>query len=74
MRVLVPLALVAALATGITVWRLQSGRPARATMSVVTVARGDVVVSVGGVGRISEAKAATQIAIPGAAGGGAAAG
>lgn len=46
---------------------LHGGNGAQAPPSVVAARRGDVVVSVGGVGRITEARAAGQISVPAAA-------
>ena len=62
-RALVGFALVAAVGIVLTVWRLQSGEAADAS-SVATASRGDISVSVGGVGRIVEARASGQIAVP----------
>ncbi len=70
-RVFVLLALVAALGIGITIWLLQSGTAAED--SIATATRGDLVVSVGGVGRIVEAGASSQPIVPPAVGGGTAA-
>ena len=62
-RALVGFALVVAVGIVLTVWRLQSGEAADAS-SVATASRGDISVSVGGVGRIVEARASGQIAVP----------
>ena len=62
-RALVGFALVAAIGIVLTVWRLQSGTAAEGS-SVATASRGDISVSVGGVGRIVEARASAQIAVP----------
>ena len=68
-RALVGFALVAAVGIVLTVWRLQSGEAADAS-SVATASRGDISVSVGGVGRIVEARASGQIAVPASSAGG----
>jgi HlyD family secretion protein len=61
----------AAIAIGVGVWRLQSPGPAKAGPPTVAATRGNVVVTVGGVGRIVEANAAVSIGLPSAPGGGA---
>ena len=62
---LVPLAIA-------LIWGLQGGGPAAAEdVPAATAAREDLVVTVGGVGRIVQAKAAKPIATPSAAAGGA---
>jgi RND family efflux transporter MFP subunit len=58
------LALVAVVGTGIAVWQLRSGSPAGASVPVATATRGDVVVTVGGLGRVVEATTSAQIAVP----------
>src|SRR4029078_11406736 len=69
------LAVAVTIAAGVAVLLLQGGSAPRAAPAVAIVTRGDGVVSVGGVGRIAEAKAASQISVPGAsAGSGSAAG
>ena len=74
-RALVLFAVVAAVGIGIGVWRLQSGTAAAPESPPVAKAtRDDVILSVGGVGRIVEARASAQIALPTTAGGGAAGG
>jgi multidrug efflux pump subunit AcrA (membrane-fusion protein) len=67
---LAALAVAVTIAAGVAVLLLQGGSAPRAAPAVAIVTRGDVVVSVGGVGRIAEAKAASQISVPGAAAGG----
>ena len=60
------------IAIGATVWVLQGGTPAAAEdVPAATAAAEDLVVTVGGVGRIVQAKAAKPIATPSAAAGGA---
>lgn len=54
----------AAIAVGVIVWRLQSPAPARGSVQTVAATRGDVVVTVGGLGRIVEANAAGLIPLP----------
>jgi RND family efflux transporter MFP subunit len=54
----------AAMAVGVIVWRLQSPAPARGSLRTVAATRGDVVVTVGGLGRIVEANAAGLIQLP----------
>jgi HlyD family secretion protein len=71
-RILVWLALVSVVAIVIAVWWLQSGTAAEPSSGVIRVGRGDLVVSVGGVGRIVDAGASSQIAVPSTAGSGAA--
>src|SRR2546423_806569 len=71
---LAALAVAMTIAAGVAVLQLQGGSASRAATPVVTATRGDVVVSVGGVGRIAEAKAASQISVPGASAGGGSAG
>ncbi len=71
---LAALAVAMTIAAGVAVLQLQGGSASRAATPVVTATRGDVVVSVGGVGRIAEAKAASQISVPGASAGGSSAG
>lgn len=62
------------IAAGVAVWQLRGGSAPHAATPVATATRGDVVVSVGGVGRIAEAKAASQISLPGASAGSGSAG
>ena len=71
-RAFVWLAFAAAAGIGIAVWQLQGSGAAQPTFATVTASRGDVIVSVGGVGRIVEARASAQIALPTAVGGSAA--
>jgi multidrug efflux pump subunit AcrA (membrane-fusion protein) len=58
--------LAAAAVIGIGAWRLNSGDAASASTSVplVRVALGDVTVTVGGVGRVVQARASTPIVVP----------
>ena len=67
-RTLLWVGLAAAIGIGIAVWRIQSDASASssALLPTVKVTRADLVVSVGGVGRIVEKNGATQITIPGA--------
>ena len=70
-RALVLLGLVP-VALGGAIWGLQGGAPAAAEdVPAATVTQEDLVVTVGGVGRIVQAKAAKPIATPSAAAGGA---
>jgi RND family efflux transporter MFP subunit len=62
---LLGLALAAALATGAVAWELQSPSPAQSSLQTVAASRGDVVVTVGGLGRIVEANASGLISLPG---------
>jgi multidrug efflux pump subunit AcrA (membrane-fusion protein) len=72
-RKLVWLALAVAAAIGISVWKFQSGAAAPASpLPVVSAIRGDVIVTVGGVGRIVQARGVAQVVVPTAVGGGAA--
>jgi RND family efflux transporter MFP subunit len=64
------LGLVAAIGIGITVLQLQSDTAAEAAAPVATASRDDLVVSVGGVGRIVEARASGQLVVPAAVGSG----
>jgi len=61
---LLGLALAAMLATGLIVWKLQSASPARSAQQTVAATRGDVVVTVGGLGRVVEANASGLISLP----------
>jgi HlyD family secretion protein len=69
-RALAWLALLAAVGIGIAVWQLQ-GAQAQAEASVPTAAaiRGDLVVSVGGVGRVVDAGSSVQLVLPGGSSG-----
>ena len=60
--------IAASIGVGIVVWRVQSDASATssALLPTVKVTRADLVLSVGGVGRIVEKNGATQIAIPSA--------
>jgi len=71
---LAALAVAVTIAAGVAVLQLQGGSAPRAAPAVAIATRGDVVVSVGGVGRIAEAKAASQISVPGASAGSGSAG
>ena len=73
-RALAVLALVAAIGAGITVWQLQGEAVAKESLPVVKATRGDLVLSVGGVGRIVEAAAPAQTTGAQPAGSGAASG
>ena len=66
-------ATVVAVGTGLGIWRLHAAPHAQAALPALTVGRGDVVQTVGGVGRIVHAAAVSQIALPSSSGGGAAA-
>lgn len=59
-RALILLALVAALAIGLSVWRLQSDAVAQASPNLATATKGPIVVTVGGVGRIVEGRLSGQ--------------
>jgi HlyD family secretion protein len=72
-RVLVGPLLAVGIGAGIGVWQL-SADSAPASTPVARAVKGDLVVSVGGVGRIVEARTSPQISVPGTAGGGGAAG
>jgi RND family efflux transporter MFP subunit len=65
-RTLFVLVLAAAVGTGIAVWRLQTDASASssALLPTVKVTRADLTVSVGGVGRIVQADASSQILVP----------
>jgi RND family efflux transporter MFP subunit len=70
-RTLVAAVLVLAIGIGITVWRLDSGTAAPTAFSFVRAEKGDVIVSVGGVGRIVQTGQASEILVPaGGTGGG----
>jgi HlyD family secretion protein len=71
-RVLVWLALVTLVGIGIASWWLQSSTAAEPSSGVITARRGDLVVWVGGVGRIVQAGPSAQIAVPATGGSGAA--
>lgn len=64
-RGLIWLALAVLAGTAIGVWKLQDNAVAADALSTAAATRGDIVVSVGGVGRIIEAKAPDQIAASG---------
>lgn len=59
-RALMVLAMVAALATAVTVWRLQGDAVAQASPNLATATKGPIVVTVGGVGRIVESRLSGQ--------------
>lgn len=61
-RALIWLALAVAVGAAVGVWKLQGNAVAAEALPSATATRGDIVVSVGGVGRIIEAKAPDQIA------------
>jgi HlyD family secretion protein len=67
-RTLLWVGVAAAIGIGIAVWRIQGDASASssALLPTVKVTRADLVVSVGGVGRIVEKNGATPITIPGA--------
>jgi HlyD family secretion protein len=67
------LAALVALGVGLSVWRLQGGAAAPEDVPTAAAAEGDIVVSVGGVGRMIQAKASGPIATPSPTGTGAAA-
>jgi RND family efflux transporter MFP subunit len=58
------LAIVVALASGLAVWMLQPEASAESAMSIVAVENDDVVVEVGGVGRIVPARISAEISVP----------
>jgi RND family efflux transporter MFP subunit len=68
-RTLLWVAIAAGIGIGIAVWRIQGNANASssALLPTVKVARADLVVSVGGVGRIVEKNGGAQITIPSAA-------
>jgi HlyD family secretion protein len=72
-RLLVGPALAVVIGTGIGVWQV-SADSAPASTPVARAVKGDLVVSVGGVGRIVQANTSPQISVPGNSGGGGAAG
>jgi len=49
---------------GVAAWQLQTGSAVSAPLPTSAATRGDVVVSVGGVGRIVESRSATDISVP----------
>jgi multidrug resistance efflux pump len=61
------LGLVAVAGTALAVLQLRDGTHARDALRTAKASRGDVVITVGGVGRIVEARAAGQISVPSAA-------
>jgi RND family efflux transporter MFP subunit len=65
-RVVLGVAVAAAALVGIGAWSLQSGTASSTSVPMVKVAPGDVTVSVGGVGRIVQARASAPIAVPSA--------
>ncbi|MDQ2909418.1 MAG: efflux RND transporter periplasmic adaptor subunit [Actinomycetota bacterium] len=60
--------LAAAAGGGFAVWKLHGTSAAKVSAPVATATRGDVIVSVGGVGRIGEARPTSQISLPSTAG------
>jgi HlyD family secretion protein len=73
-RIAAWLGLPVALGTGLSIWLLQGSTAAPASASVTRAFRGNLVVTVGGVGRIVQASRSAQITVPAAAGGNAAPG
>jgi multidrug efflux pump subunit AcrA (membrane-fusion protein) len=69
-RALAELALLGAAVIGVAVWQLQGGAAAEASLPEATVSRDDLVVSVGGVGRIVDARASGLVVLPATSGGG----
>jgi len=69
-RVVVGSFIALALGTGVGLWQL-SGDSAPASTPVARAVKDDIVVSVGGVGRIVQATSSAEIAVPGTASGGA---
>jgi HlyD family secretion protein len=66
-RILAAVAVLAAAAgTGLALWPLHGGAHGPAALPTTTATHGDVVLSVGGVGRIVEARAHGQISVPAA--------
>jgi len=64
-RALISSVLVAAFLIGLSVWRLQGDAGAQASATTATATRGSIVVTVGGVGRIVEARLSGQSAAAG---------
>lgn len=64
-RVVALAVLVTGAAVATAVWSMQGSGAARAAQQTVTAARGDVVVAVGGVGRVVEARQSGPIAVAG---------
>jgi RND family efflux transporter MFP subunit len=69
-RVVVGLTVALAIGTGVGLWQL-SGDSAPASTPVARAVKDDIVVSVGGVGRIVQATSSAEIAVPGTTAGGA---
>jgi RND family efflux transporter MFP subunit len=69
-RVVVGLTVALAIGTGVGLWQL-SGDSAPASTPVARAVKDDIVVSVGGVGRIVQATTSAEIAVPGSTAGGA---
>ena len=63
-------ALALGVGIGVSVWQLQAGEAAQASLPAATAIRDNLIVSVGGVGRIVEARPSAQLVVPTAAGGG----
>jgi RND family efflux transporter MFP subunit len=68
-QALIGLGIAAAIAIAISVWRLQSGTAAPESVPEAEAFRDDIVVSVGGVGRIVQARSFGEIAVSTAGGG-----
>jgi RND family efflux transporter MFP subunit len=74
-RIVAGLGVPVAVGIGLYIWMLQgSSSAAPASTSVTRAVRGDLVVTVGGVGRIVQAARSAQITVPAAAGGNTSAG
>jgi RND family efflux transporter MFP subunit len=70
-RIVLLVAALCLVGGGIAWWRLESGSAAsNVSIPTTKVTRGDIVVSVGGVGRIVETLTPTSISVPGGSGGG----
>src|SRR2546426_7295889 len=63
-RLLGVLILAAAIASGVSVWQLEGSTAASVPESIATASRGDIVVSVGGGGRVGGAGAVKQLRTP----------
>lgn len=61
---LVWIAVAATAGTGAAAWQFHRGGAAPAAPPIATARRGDIVVSVGGVGRVAETRASGQISLP----------
>jgi HlyD family secretion protein len=58
------LAAVGVAVAGVALWQLATGSAVSAPLPTIAATRGDIVVSVGGVGRIVESRAAADISVP----------